>query len=196
MSVIANWLLAGLLVLVVFAALLTVIAIYGYKRLVVSFTSLRIYPEFRVNRSSLLGALVGVVTRNFVSAAGGFIKGVKVEGKINALNSGRVPLFLPASEHEVVVEGKPVPRTVRIAAFWLKPGAARVFPIYITLDKDQLPGVALGVLTRGGKIDIEIRSRARLGPFSYAKTTRVSPGRARSSPKPARVILPAKTKPV
>ena len=195
MNELAFWLTVAFGVVAVLAAVITVIGILTYKKLTISFTSLRVYPEFKVNRNSLLGALVGVVTRNFVSAAAGFIKGVKVEGKINVFNPGNVPLYIPASEHEVLIEGRPSPQVIRLGAFWLKPGGTRVLPVCVNLSKEHIPQVALKVLTRGGKVNIEIRSRATLGPLSYKRTTRISPGVSRSNSQPPRARLPATTRP-
>ena len=119
MGTFGTWLLiifgAAIMALIILAAL----AVYGYRRLAISFASIRVTPELQMTGGAIIGALVNMLTRNFAAAAGGFIKGARLDGKLTCANRSRVRLYLPATEHEVLVEGKPCPKTIRIAAFWL-----------------------------------------------------------------------------
>ena len=170
------WILVAITLLLLAIAAAGYLAYRDYKKLRVNFTSLRVYPEFHVTGESILGAVVGVLTRSFAGAATEFIKGVKVCGKINLVNTGRLPLYFPASEHQVKIEGKPYFEVFKFGSFWLKAGAARVFPVSVRLGKEYVPQMALKLLTRGGKLNIEIHSIAAFGPFKYVRTTKITPG--------------------
>ena len=178
-----GWLLAALGTLALAAAIAAGLTVFSYRRLKVCFGEARIQPEFQLSAGALIGAVVNVLTRNFASAAGGFIRGVRLDGKIACMNQGIVPLYLPATVHEVKIEGKTCPRSIQLCAFWLKPGATKTFPVSINLGKDDIPGLTIKVLTRGGKLNVEVKSSARLGPFSYSRTTRINTGVTRPAAK-------------
>ncbi len=187
-----SWFLIIPGVVLLLVVMLAALAFYGYRRLAISVRSVRVFPEFQVNPASIVGGLVNLLTRNFVSAAGGFIKGIKVSGQLTCFNRSRLPLYLPATEHEVLIEGTPCPGIIRIGAFWLKAGASRTFPVRIHLGKDSIPQVALVGLTRRGGVNIEICSRAKLGPFSYRRRTRFTQGISRFTAESRRAGRPAR----
>lgn len=170
------WVIVIFGILLLLLAAVVFIAYAGYRRLKVSFASIRIIPEFRITGKSMLWAVVGVLTRNFTGAAGEFIKGIKISGRIYIVNSWRVPLYFPASRHELKIEGKAYQEAFEFAPFWLKAGASRCFPVCVELGKEHIPPLALELLRKGGKLNIEIRSTATLGPFKYARTTKMTPG--------------------
>ena len=175
MGALISWFLMVLGLIALLAIVLVALAAFCYSRLTISLKSVRVSPEFQVNPASVIGALFSLVTRSFISAAGGLIKGVRLDGQINCLNHCILPLFIPAIEHEVLIEGRRCLKTIHTGALWLKPGAGKVLPINITLSTGDIPQVALGGLTHGGDIHIEIQSRLTLGPLSYLRITSLTP---------------------
>jgi len=162
-------------VLVILAIVLVVVIVRGYRKLMVKFDSVRALPELQLNTGTVLSALVGILTRNYVQAAGGLLKGLKVEGNIICTNSGLLPLYLPKTEHRISVEDRVCSGEVRLPAFWLKPRTARTFPASVALDKGCLPQVAVAGLSGKRTIRVEVRTRAKIGLFSFSRVTRLSP---------------------
>lgn len=162
--------------IVAIAAIVVVaLTVYSYRRLKVSFDAVRVLPEFQFSLGTVLGALAGMAMRDYAKAAGDVLKGLKVEGKVVFANRSFGPLFLPTTEHKVLVDGVLCPQDVRLPAFWLKPHATRDFSIGIALAKDSLPKVAGAWLSKKGTVEIEIRTCAKFGPFSKTKITHFTP---------------------
>jgi len=179
-----TWALVALGVIAILAVAVVTILVRCYRRLTFSFDSVRALPEFEFSTGAVLRALVGVVTRNYTQAAGGLLKGLKVEGIIVCTNQSFTPLYLPATEHKISVEGSLCPCEVRLPAFWLKPHAARSFPVSVALNNECLPQVAIAVLSGKGVVRVEVRTRAKIGLFSYNRVTHLEPSLWRGTSVP------------
>jgi hypothetical protein len=147
------------------------LAAYSYKRLVITFKSTSASPDFKLKPTSVVGSIFSAITGNLASAAGGFINGVRLDGQITCVNNSFVPLYLPDMDHEVSIGGKSCMKMIHTYACWLKPRGSETIPINMTLSTNDIPHVALAGLTHRGVINVEIRSRAIFGHFSYLKIT-------------------------
>jgi hypothetical protein len=148
------------------------IAYNGYRKVKVNFSSLRVAPQFHVTGKSLFWAVVGVVTRNLAGAARELLKGARITGRVSVSNHGLVPLYFPPATHELKIEGKAYPAVFNFGSFWLKPKGVKVFPVCLEVRKEQIPLMALKLLTKGGNLNIEVDSTARWGPFKYRRVTK------------------------
>jgi hypothetical protein len=144
----------------------------GYRRVKINFSSLRVAPQFHVTSKSLFWAAVGVVAHNLAGAARELLKGARITGRVSVSNPGRVPLYFPPATHELKIEGKAHPQVFGFGSFWLKPKGVKVFPVCLEVNKEQIPLMALKLLTKGGKMNIEVDSTARWGPFKYRRVTK------------------------
>jgi hypothetical protein len=183
-----SWVLIVLGGVTLFAILLAVLAFLSYRRLSVTIKPISAFPEFKFKLASMIGSVVSFIARNFVSAAGGFVSGVKLNGQVIIQNHSFIPLYFPAIEHQVSIGGKSCLNTVCTRSLWLKPGASVTLPVTLTVGTSDIPDVALDGLTHGGAIAVEVTSRMNLGSISLLKITRVSVNRPRALPKPARAV--------
>jgi hypothetical protein len=165
------WFLAVLGALTLVSALLAVLVVLSYTRISVTFESVSASPDFKLNPTSVLGSIWNAIRGNLISAAGGFVNGVRLDGKIICRNRSVIPLYLPDIDHEVTVGGKACENIVHTKALWLMPGKNETIPVNFTLATGEIPYVAMSGLTSRGAIDIRIKSRAAFGPFSYVKIT-------------------------
>ena len=165
------WFLAGLGGLTLLAIVICALAVYAYSRLVITFRSVSVAPDFKATPTSILGSIWNAIRGNLVSAAGGFVNGVRLDGEIICRNRSLFPLYLPDIDHEVSIGGKACENIVHTQAAWLKPLTDETIPIHFTLATGEVPHVAISGLTGLGAIDIKITSRLAFGHFSYLKIT-------------------------
>lgn len=165
------WFLAALGAVTLLAVILAVLTVFAYTRLVITFKSVSVSPDFNLKPASVMGSIFNAIMGNLVGAAGGFVNGVKLDGQIICRNRSIIPLYLPDIEHEVTVGGKLCQNVVKTPARWLAPLRDEAIPINFILDKGEIPHVAIAGLTSRGAIDIRIKSRVTVGPFAYVKTT-------------------------
>ena len=169
----------------VIALIVVLLVLFSYRRLTFTLKPISAFPEFKFKLASLIGSVVSFIARNFVSAAGGFVSGLKLNGQIIIHNHSFMPLYFPAIEHEVSIGGKSCLNTVCTRALWLRPGASVTLPVTLTVGMGDIPDVAMDGLTHGGAIAVEIKSKVTLGSFSLLKTTRTTTKRPGSLPQPA-----------
>jgi hypothetical protein len=172
--VVAGWFFIVLGALALLVIILLCLAVYSYRRLEISFKTVSACPDFKFKPASVIGSLFSAFTGNYIAAAGGFINGVRLDGRISVLNHSFVPLYLPAIDHEVFIGGKSCAKMIHTPALWLKPRRGEAIPISITLNTNDIPQVALAGLSKRGVIDVEIQSRVALGGYSLLKTTRTA----------------------
>jgi hypothetical protein len=185
MGTVLSWFLIVLGAATLIALILVIMALISYRGLTVTLKPVSAFPEFKFKLASLVGSAVSFIARNFILAAGGFISGVKLNGRIIIHNHSLMPLYLPAIEHEVSISGKSCLNTLCTRALWLRPGANVTLPVTLTVGTGDIPDVAMAGLTHGGAIAIIIDSKVTLGSFSLLKTTRVTVKSPKALPKPA-----------
>ena len=173
MGSVIGWFMMVLGVITLLAIILAGLSIYGYSKLVITIKSVRVVPEFKIKPSTVIGSLFSIVTRNFVSAAGGLLNGIRLNGQILCLNRSFVPLYFPDIEHYITIGGKRCIDSVHTHALWLWPGSRKIVPVSATLGTNDIPQIALSGLTHKGAIKVEIQSKVSFGPFSYSKITRM-----------------------
>ena len=137
--------------------ILVALTIYSYRKLEITFKYNSVSPDFNFKPTSVIGSIFSAITGTLVSAAGGFVNGVRLDGQVTCLNHSFLPLYLPDIEHEVLIDGKSCMNVVRTYALWLKPRASETIPINMTLTTSDLPQVALAGITHRGVINVEVQ---------------------------------------
>jgi hypothetical protein len=174
MWAVVSWFLMVLGLITLLAIIFIGLAVYSYRRLVITPKSISALPELKLKPASVIGSLFSAITGDFISAAAGFINGVKINSQIACINRSLIPLYIPDIEHEVSIGGKQCLNPIHTHALWLKPGSSETIPITMTLSTNDIPQLTLAGITHKGVINIEIHSRATLGPFSYLKITNIT----------------------
>ena len=165
------WLLAVLGGVALIAVVLAALSVFSYTRLAITFKSVSASPDFKLKPASVIGSIWNAIRGDLVSAAGGFVNGVRLDGRIICKNRSIMPLYLPDIDHEVTIGGKPCENIVHTKSVWLGPFGMESIPINFTLATGEIPHVAMAGLTSRGAIDIRIKSRVAFGPLSYVKIT-------------------------
>jgi hypothetical protein len=169
-----SWFLIVLGFIALIAIFILGLAVYSYRRLVITVKSFSSSPDFKLKPTSVIGSLVNVITGNYVAAVAGFVNGVNLHGEIACINHSFVPLYLPGIEHKVSIGGRSCLNAFHTNAKWLWPGASNTIPIDMTISTNDIPQVALAGITHGGVIGIEMQSTVTLGHFSYLKITSIT----------------------
>lgn len=153
----------GYLTLIVIFLLLLVgaeagVGAYSYSQLQTGFQIQQCYPEIDVS------AKPGVSAVNRIT-------GLNVEGVALFRNPSFLPLYIPAVDYEVAIEGKKCPNVIQTRPMAVAPSSDVSQPISLQIDSCDLPELALHPLANGGTIHITIVSKLPLGAFSATKTT-------------------------
>ena len=155
----------GCLALIVISLLLLVgaqagFATYGYGQLQASFQIEQCCPE------------IDFAAKSGVSAINR-ITGLNAEGAVVFTNPSFAPLYIPAMNHEVAIEGKKCRNLIQTEATAVAPSSSVSQFISLQISSHDLPELALHPLANGGTIHITIVSRLPLGDYSLTKTTQV-----------------------
>ena len=101
------------------------------------------------------------------------ITGLNAEGAVVFTNPSFAPLYIPAMNHEVAIEGKKCPNVIRTRATAVAPSSSVSESISLQISSHDLLGLALHPLMKGGTVHITIVSKLPLGGYSLTKTTEV-----------------------
>lgn len=169
---------AGCLAIIVIFVLLLVGAVvgaeaYGYSQLQTSFQAQEVSPEIPGSRSSIWNAILNIFSGDLYSAVTSIVTGLNVEGTLTVSNPSFIPLYIPAMNHEVAIEGKKCPRAIRTQAMFIAPSSRESQRINLLISLRDLPEMALRSIANGGAIHISIVSEIGLGEFAITKTTYV-----------------------
>jgi hypothetical protein len=171
MWTVISWILTGIGAVAIACGLVVLIAAFGYRRLKVSFGSIRIVPEFQFNPSSIAGVVVNAALRNFFPAAGSLVKGIRLDARVVLENRSPIALFIPETSTWVSIEDRQVYRPIVMNSFWLEAGANKIIPLAINLNKEDISTTITSGIRGRGKICIRLQFSARLGQLHYTKNT-------------------------
>lgn len=169
MWTVISWVLTGIGAVALACLLLAFVAMFGYRRLSINFGSLRFVPEFQINAMSIAGAVVNAALRNFIPAAGNLLKGIRLEGTSILENKSPIILFIPDISYSVSIDNRQVCRPCSLQSFWLKGGKAKILPITMNLNKEDISKILVSGMRGRGKIAIGIQVSASFGRFSYRR---------------------------
>ena len=148
---------------------------HGYSRLEVTATRpTSVVEQFEVEHGSVLDTLKSFTVDDWVKLIALAIEGVKVEATVSMHNRTFVPLYIPAIDHQIYLEGHRFGSPVRTPSIVLHSWEKREIPVSVTLTLADLPPAALALLhseVSGGKVDLTVESTAKVGLLTYKKTT-------------------------
>jgi hypothetical protein len=143
--------------------------IYGYSSLKTDFSATGVSPQYNTDLDSIVESILNIFNGNFLDAASLFIQGLNIEGSLVLTNDSFIPIYLPAMEHEIMLNGIPTQNLIQTDSMWLAPKSTHSETFQILIDTADLPQVILNLLANGGNIDIAIDSSASLGAFAITK---------------------------
>ena len=110
---------------------------------------------------------------------------VAIETTVDVHNNTIVPLYIPAMEHNLSLNGKPLCDTVYTDSIWLGPWGNETVPVSTSIPGNELPSIMLQYiqeyLQSGGNVDITVQSKARIAGITITRTQTV----------PFEMVLPA-----
>jgi len=97
------------------------------------------------------------------------IKSVTVETTVDVHNNSFVPIYIPAMEHNMSINGKPVGSPIHTPSMWIGSWGNESVPVSTSIPREALPGIILGYIISGGNIDITVQSTARIAGFTLTR---------------------------
>jgi len=152
---------------------------HGYSRLEVSASRPtspieRFGFDFDREGGSALDTLRNLTFDDWVKLVALIIEGVEVEATVTMQNRTFVPLYVPAIDHQIYLEGHRFGTPVRTPSILLHSWEKREIPVSITLTLGDVPPAVLALLhstVSGGKVDLTVESTARWGLLTFKRTT-------------------------
>lgn len=169
-------------ILVVFLAIVGVgVTGYGYSRLETSRVgSLSIQPAFRVSVGSITsGVFQAIIGNPLGGAVGAVIEGARFTGSAEFANHSFVPLYVPALEHQILVQGEPAGDPFKTESFVLNPGGTEVVPFSFVVPVEDLGALAIQSIVSGGTLSATLETSVGFGSIAVTKTTELSGGVSR-----------------
>lgn len=175
----------AIVTVVVFLAVLGLIAglgYHGYGRLEVT-ASRPTSPieqfgfDFDMEDGSPLDRLGNLTSDEWVKLVALVIEGVEVEVTVTMENRSFVPLYVPGIDHQVYLEGHSFGTPVHTPSIVLHSWEKREIPVKITLTLgDAVPALLalMHATVSAGRIDVTIESTAKVGVFTYKRTTEMT----------------------
>ena len=102
---------------------------------------------------------------------------VTVETTVDVHNNSFVPLYIPALEHNLSLNGKPLCDTVYTESIWLGPWGNETVPVQTSIPGNALPLIFLQYIQEyiqsGGNVDITVQSTASIAGVNVSRTQTV-----------------------
>ena len=102
---------------------------------------------------------------------------VAIVTTVDVHNNSIVPLYIPALEHNLSLNGKPLCDTVYTDSIWLGPWGNETVPVSTSIPGNELPGIMLQYIQEyiqsGGNVDITVQSTASIAGVTVSRTQTV-----------------------
>jgi len=160
-----------MLIVAVVIAVFAGLAVYAYNSIEVDSSGINtLVLEFGDGNETLAGALGNLTLGKWLTEGVRIIQGVRIDGTVDVRNPFFLPLYVPALEHNLSIEGEPIGSPIRTPSFWLSPGGNNTVAVSTTVPRDLLPGIILRYIFSGGSIDITVESTTEVAGISVTKT--------------------------
>ncbi len=97
------------------------------------------------------------------------IESVTVETTVDVHNNSFVPLYIPAMEHNMSMNGKPIGSPIHTPSMWIGSWGNESVSVSTSIPREALPGIILGYIVSGGDVDITVQSTARIAGFTLTR---------------------------
>ena len=102
---------------------------------------------------------------------------VSIETTVDVHNNSFVPLYIPALEHNLSLQGKPLCGPVYTQSIWLGPWGSKAVPVSTSVPGNELPRILLQYIqeyfSSGEGVSITVQSTARVAGFTISRTQSV-----------------------
>ncbi|UCC60780.1 MAG: hypothetical protein JSW38_06015 [Dehalococcoidia bacterium] len=102
---------------------------------------------------------------------------VAIETTVDVHNNSIVPVYIPALEHNLSLNDRPLCDTVYTPSIWLGPWGNATVPVSANIPGNALPRVMLQYIQEyvktGGSVDVKVQSTARIAGITLTRTQTV-----------------------
>ncbi|MFH1560638.1 MAG: hypothetical protein ABID84_04435 [Chloroflexota bacterium] len=134
----------------------------------------KLSPNITNNTIDLVQAGKDLASGNLLGAAGRIVPSIRIEFDIDVVNGGVMPVYLPSSEHIVILNGEPIALPFELGGIWIGAKSTYTVPVVLDIPLARIPGAALLIIVQGGLIDVQVESKINILVFSRTVQTQAA----------------------